>query len=530
MSRCSLTLLSRMMATIWRCGGASGPPTWSFSSSAPSRSTVSGVFNSCDRWRRKRFFSASSSASRRRSQSSRSPSDCRSSGQRAQELIELLLLRDGLFERRALLLVKRQEQQLVGNLPKTLMYPSVVDGQSGVFDHRQLLRQALDRADAAHQRAAGARCLRRAEHRGAALLGEPLRVPGRIRERHHERQRDHHETGQQQAKKRSRIRHVPIISTKFPLVRGSMSHNAEPRIYLVAAVAANGIIGANGQLPWHLPEDLTHFKQLTLGHPVIMGRRTWESLALARGTARGAYRSRRHEVRLRALRARLALRLEYANLRQRKAIELARVGGRVRARVLDVHEIAFLQVRRQRFIAHDDVHRVAGRTADGPGNVGAGALGADAVLQALAALDHAAEKACVPVHPALAGAGGCAEHAADEIAGVVDQEAAGLGDHLHVLGKGLEALVHHLADDLDRRDRLDVPDRKPTADIEQARLQARLAHALEERSRLFQGDAPVLRVAALRTDVERYTGQVRAELGGQGDDLARVGGAGSEFA
>src|SRR5216684_2429627 len=60
-----------------------------------------------------------------------------------------------------------------------------------------------------------------------------------------------------------------------------MSHNAEPRIYLVAAMAANGIIGANGQLPWHLPEDLKHFKQLTLGHPVIMGRRTWESLGRA---------------------------------------------------------------------------------------------------------------------------------------------------------------------------------------------------------------------------------------------------------
>src|SRR5256712_11537525 len=60
-----------------------------------------------------------------------------------------------------------------------------------------------------------------------------------------------------------------------------MSHNAEPRIYLVAAVAANGIIGANGRLPWHFPEDLKHFKQLTLGHPVIMGRRTWESLGRA---------------------------------------------------------------------------------------------------------------------------------------------------------------------------------------------------------------------------------------------------------
>ena len=53
---------------------------------------------------------------------------------------------------------------------------------------------------------------------------------------------------------------------------------SQPRVYLVAAVAANGIIGANGRLPWHIPEELKHFKKLTLGHPVIMGRRTWESL------------------------------------------------------------------------------------------------------------------------------------------------------------------------------------------------------------------------------------------------------------
>jgi len=50
------------------------------------------------------------------------------------------------------------------------------------------------------------------------------------------------------------------------------------RVYLVAAVAANGVIGAGGKLPWRLPEDLKHFKALTLGHPVIMGRKTWESL------------------------------------------------------------------------------------------------------------------------------------------------------------------------------------------------------------------------------------------------------------
>ena len=57
-----------------------------------------------------------------------------------------------------------------------------------------------------------------------------------------------------------------------------MSQGSGPRIYLVAAVAANGIIGASGKLPWHIPGELQHFKRLTLGHPVIMGRRTWESL------------------------------------------------------------------------------------------------------------------------------------------------------------------------------------------------------------------------------------------------------------
>ena len=51
-----------------------------------------------------------------------------------------------------------------------------------------------------------------------------------------------------------------------------------PRIYLVVAIAENGVIGAKGKLPWHLPEDLRHFKRVTLGHPIIMGRRTWESL------------------------------------------------------------------------------------------------------------------------------------------------------------------------------------------------------------------------------------------------------------
>jgi dihydrofolate reductase len=50
------------------------------------------------------------------------------------------------------------------------------------------------------------------------------------------------------------------------------------RIHIVVAIASNGVIGANGTLPWRLPEDLKHFKRVTLGHPIIMGRRTWESL------------------------------------------------------------------------------------------------------------------------------------------------------------------------------------------------------------------------------------------------------------
>jgi dihydrofolate reductase len=49
-------------------------------------------------------------------------------------------------------------------------------------------------------------------------------------------------------------------------------------VHLIYARAANGVIGKDGAMPWHLPEDLAHFKRLTQGHPVIMGRKTWDSL------------------------------------------------------------------------------------------------------------------------------------------------------------------------------------------------------------------------------------------------------------
>ena len=49
------------------------------------------------------------------------------------------------------------------------------------------------------------------------------------------------------------------------------------RIGLVWAEAEGGVIGADGGMPWHVPEDLAHFKAVTIGAPVVMGRRTWES-------------------------------------------------------------------------------------------------------------------------------------------------------------------------------------------------------------------------------------------------------------
>jgi dihydrofolate reductase len=56
---------------------------------------------------------------------------------------------------------------------------------------------------------------------------------------------------------------------------------SKPLLTLVAAVARDGVIGLDNRLPWHLPADLKHFKALTQGHTVIMGRKTWESLPTA---------------------------------------------------------------------------------------------------------------------------------------------------------------------------------------------------------------------------------------------------------
>lgn len=66
-----------------------------------------------------------------------------------------------------------------------------------------------------------------------------------------------------------------------------------PEIVLVVAVADNGVIGSEGTMPWHLPADLRRFKALTMGKPMIMGRKTFESLP-------GVLPGRRHIVLTRA--------------------------------------------------------------------------------------------------------------------------------------------------------------------------------------------------------------------------------------
>ncbi len=57
-----------------------------------------------------------------------------------------------------------------------------------------------------------------------------------------------------------------------------MSDAARPKLVLIAAVARNGAIGDGERMPWHLPEDLKFFRDQTQGSPVLMGRKTWDSL------------------------------------------------------------------------------------------------------------------------------------------------------------------------------------------------------------------------------------------------------------
>ena len=57
-----------------------------------------------------------------------------------------------------------------------------------------------------------------------------------------------------------------------------MTKAVKPRISLIVAMARNRVIGSNNQMPWHLPADFAYFKRITLGHPIVMGRKTFESI------------------------------------------------------------------------------------------------------------------------------------------------------------------------------------------------------------------------------------------------------------
>ena len=54
-----------------------------------------------------------------------------------------------------------------------------------------------------------------------------------------------------------------------------------PTITLIAARARNGVIGRNNQMPWKIPGEQAYFKKMTMGHPIVMGRKTWESIGRA---------------------------------------------------------------------------------------------------------------------------------------------------------------------------------------------------------------------------------------------------------
>jgi dihydrofolate reductase len=82
---------------------------------------------------------------------------------------------------------------------------------------------------------------------------------------------------------RRRLAGFPPPAYKFEMNNPSSGEAAAPAavLELVVAVAENDVIGRGNQLPWHLPADLRHFKSLTLGKPVLMGRKTYESIGKA---------------------------------------------------------------------------------------------------------------------------------------------------------------------------------------------------------------------------------------------------------
>jgi len=96
-------------------------------------------------------------------------------------------------------------------------------------------------------------------------------------------------------------------------------------VTLIAALADNGVIGRAGTLPWHLPDDLKRFKSLTLGKPVLMGRRTFESIGRALPGRRNLVLSRRTPAPIPAVEFVASLDAAYGLARE--SPELCVIGG-----------------------------------------------------------------------------------------------------------------------------------------------------------------------------------------------------------
>jgi dihydrofolate reductase len=90
-------------------------------------------------------------------------------------------------------------------------------------------------------------------------------------------------------------------------------------VSIIAAVSENGVIGRRGKLPWHLADDLKRFKRLTMGHTIVMGRKTWESIGRPLAGRQMIVVSRQPEYRICLEGVRSASNLD-------DALELARAG------------------------------------------------------------------------------------------------------------------------------------------------------------------------------------------------------------
>ena len=100
---------------------------------------------------------------------------------------------------------------------------------------------------------------------------------------------------------------------------------ARAPLCLVLAVAKNGVIGKDGQVPWRVPEDLKHFRRSTLGHAVIMGRKTWDEVGKPLPERRNIVISRNPNLRLEG--AEVVTSLDEAIARARTTDEEPRVIG-----------------------------------------------------------------------------------------------------------------------------------------------------------------------------------------------------------